>query len=208
MAWARAFISLARSEEHLALAQGLLDGSESFDGLAVDTDLRWHIVRSLAAAGAIEDEAISAENARDPSDRGTRHAAAARAARPTAEAKAGAWKVVVEDLTQPLALLEEIMGAFEQFGQEELLEPYAERFFEVLPQVWERRDLSEALAFGRRMYPHLAVSEQTIARTDRFLAQPDVPSPVRRLLLEGRDGVVRALRARAVDRAAAERSTS
>ncbi len=208
LAWARAFISLARSEEHLAVAQGLLDGSESFDGLAVDTDLRWHIVRSLAAAGAIEDEAISAENARDPSDRGTRHAAAARAARPTAEAKAGAWKVVVEDLTQPLALLEEIMGAFEQFGHEELLEPYAERFFEVLPQVWERRDLSEALAFGRRMYPHLAVSEQTIARTDRFLAQPDVPSPVRRLLLEGRDGVARALRARAVDRAAAERSTS
>ena len=82
------------------------------------------------------------------------------------------------------------------------------RFFEALPQVWERRDLSEALAFGRRMYPHLAVSEQTIARTYRFLAQPDVPSPVRRPLLEGRDGVVRALRARAVDRAAAERSTS
>jgi aminopeptidase N len=112
----------------------------------------------------------------------------------------------VEDLTQPLALLEEIMASFQQFGQEELLEPYAERFFEALPEVWERRDLPETLAYGRRMYPHLMISEETIDRTDRYLAQDSVPSPVRRLLLEGREGVARALRARAADRTSADAS--
>ena len=54
------------------------------------------------------------------------------------------------------------------------------------------------------MYPHLTVSSATIDRTDRYLSQDSVPSPVRRLLLEGRDGVARALRARAADQAASE----
>jgi aminopeptidase N len=180
---------------------GLLDGSMAFDGLVVDTDLRWHIVRSLAAAGTVGEEEIAGENRRDPSDRGNRQAAAALAARPTAEAKAEAWRVIVEDLSQPLALLEDMMGGFQQFGQEALLEPYAQRFFDVLSDVWERRDLPEALAFGRRMYPHLIIKEETVERTDRYLARDSVPSPVRRLLLEGRDGVVRALRARQADRA-------
>ena len=204
LAWARAFISSARDEEHLASVRGILDGSVAFDGLVIHTDLRWHIIRSLAAAGAIEEEAIGAENVRDATDRGNRHAASARAARPTAQAKTKVWETIVNDLTQPLALLEEMMAGFHQFGQEELLEPYAERFFEALPGVWERRDLPEALAFGRRMYPHLTVSSAIIDRTDRYLSQDSVPSPVRRLLLEGRDGVARALRARAADQAASE----
>jgi aminopeptidase N len=208
LVWARSFISSARSSDHLAMVGGLLDGSVAFDGLVVDTDLRWHIVRSLAAVGTVGEEAIAAENRRDPSDRGNRHAAAARAARPTAEAKAEAWRVIVEDLSQPLALLEEMMGGFQQFGQEALLEPYAQRFFDVLPDVWERRDLPEALAFGRRMYPHLIVKDETVERTDRYLARDSVPSPVRRLLLEGCEGILRALRAREADRAAGQAPVS
>jgi hypothetical protein len=39
-------------------------------------------------------------------------------------------------------------------------------------------------------------------RTDAYLADNDVPPALRRLLLEGRDGVVRALRARECDAAA------
>jgi aminopeptidase N len=203
LVWARSFISVARSPEHLDMVGGLLDGSVRFDGLVVDTDLRWHIVRSLAAAGDIGEDLIAAENERDPTDRGSRHAAAARASRRDPETKAEAWKVIVEDLKQPLALLEEMMAGFQHPGQEELLEPYGPRFFEVLQDVWERRDLSEALAFGRRMYPHLSISKETTERTDRYLARDSVPSPVRRLLLEGRDGVARALRARAADQSAA-----
>ena len=200
LVWARSFIATARSSEHLAMVRGLLDGLVTFDGLKVDTDLRWHLVRSLAAAGSVGEDVIDAESERDPSDRGSRHAAAARAARPDAQAKARVWRIIVEDLTQPLALLEEMMAGFQQPGQEELLEPYGQRFFDVLQDVWERRDLPESLAFGRRMYPHLAISNETIERTDRYLVRESVPSPLRRLLAEGRDGVARALRARAADR--------
>ena len=199
LAWARSFISAARTDEHLATVRGLLDGSVAFDALVVDTELRWHIVRSLAAAGVAGPDLIDAELGRDPTDRGARHAAAARAARPVPEAKEEAWRLVVEGRDQPLALLEEVMGGFQQYGQEDLLAPYAKWFFEALPGVWETRDLPEALAFGRRMYPHLVIDRETVDRTDRYLAREELPGPMRRLLLEGRDGVLRALRARAAD---------
>jgi len=204
LAWARAFIASARSDEDLATVRGLLDGEVSFEGLAVDTELRWHIVRSLASAGAADDDVITEELRRDPTDRGARHAASATASRPTPEAKEAAWRLIVEDLSQPLALVDEVMAGFMPHSQEAILAPYRERFFEALPQVWRTKDLPDALAFGRRMYPHLIVEHPTVEQTDEYLRGTDVPSPVRRLLLEGRDGILRALTTRAVD-AAVER---
>jgi aminopeptidase N len=97
----------------------------------------------------------------------------------------------------------EVMSAFHQFGQEDLLAPYVERYFAVLPEVWESRDLPDALAFVERMYPRLIVSKDTVERTDRHLAGDDIPAPIRRLLLEGKDGVERAIRTRKVDAAEA-----
>jgi aminopeptidase N len=202
LAYARSFAASARARDHLALVRALLDGSEAVDGLAIDTELRWHLVRSLAAAGAGgAAELIQAEHQRDPSDRGDRHAAAARASRPDGDEKAAAWSLIVEDTSQPLALVEEVMMAFHQFGQDDVLAPYGDRFFQDLSRVWQTHELPDALAFGRRMYPHLAVDQATIERTDEYLETGSVPPPVVRLLLEGRDGIERALRTRAADRA-------
>jgi aminopeptidase N len=199
LAWARAFVSSAQDEDHLAMVKGLLSGDSPFGGLVVDTELRWHIIRSLAAAGAADAGLIEAEGQRDATDRGSRHAAAARAARPTPEAKDESWRIVVDDHSQPLAMVEEIMSGFQQYGQEELLQPFIGRFFEALPTVWETKDLPDALAFARGMYPRLVNTQETVERTERYLSTTTVPSPIRRLLLEGMDGVERTLRARAVD---------
>src|SRR5206468_5686025 len=120
-------------------------------------------------------DVIAAELERDPSDRGSRHAAAARAARPHPEAKEQGWNSVVKDPSLPLAVSAEIMGGFQQFGQEGVLAPYAERYFDVLHEVWESRDVPDALAFVERMYPRLIVSQETVDRTDRHLAGGGVP---------------------------------
>ncbi|HEX5948355.1 MAG TPA: aminopeptidase N, partial [Actinomycetota bacterium] len=97
LAWARAFIEAARSDEHLGTVRGLLDGSTSFKGLAVDTDLRWLAVAALASAGVEDADAlIDAELARDPTDRGQRQALAARSRRPSEQAKAEAWRTILE----------------------------------------------------------------------------------------------------------------
>jgi aminopeptidase N len=202
LGWARSFVSSARSEDHLGTVRDLLDGSAEFEGLTVDTELRWHIVRALATAGWADADTIDQELARDPTDQGARHAAAARAARPDPEAKAAAWAMIVEETGHPLATIEEVMDGFQRFGQEELIEPYGDRFFRALPGVWESKDLTDALAFGRKMYPHTVVSRATVDSTESYLADGELAAPIRRLLLEGCDGIMRALRARAADRAA------
>src|SRR5207237_1048615 len=109
-------LSAARTPEHLSFVRGLLDGIKVFTGLKVDTDLRWSIVNALAGVGQ-DDGLIDAELKRDPTDEGHRHAAAARAARPTAEAKEQVWASLMEDLTLPLATMRSMMRGFHRFDQ-------------------------------------------------------------------------------------------
>jgi aminopeptidase N len=45
------------------------------------------------------------------------------------------------------------------------------------------------------------VEPSTVELTDDYLGRDDLPRPIRRLLLEGRDGVLRARRAREADAA-------
>jgi aminopeptidase N len=51
------------------------------------------------------------------------------------------------------------------------------------------------------MFPSVVVGDQTIKVTDQYLARENVPGPVRRVLLEAKDSMQRAMRARAVDAA-------
>jgi aminopeptidase N len=205
LAWARCFISSAQSAEHVTLVGRLLDGSAVPDGLAVDTDLRWHIVRSLAAAGAAGDDLIAAEGERDPTDKGRREVAAALAARPTQEAKREAWVALAEDATLPYSMVRPMVAGFQQPSQRELLEPYAEKYLDALAVIWRTRDLEVALGLTGGLYPRILVGDRTVELTDRYLAERSPPPPQRRFLIEGRDDVLRAMRARAVDAASAGR---
>src|SRR5437660_3579771 len=200
LAWAHAFINAARSPDHLSVVRGLLDGIKVFTGLKVDTDLRWAIVNALAGVGG-DDGLIDAELKRDPTDEGQRHAAAARAARPTAEAKEEVWAALMEDLTLPLATRRSMMRGFHRFDQRRVLEAYVSRYFGSLANVWTERDIEMGLAFARMMYPTVVVGEETIRATDRYLAGQNVPGPIRRVLLEAKDNMERAMRGRAADAA-------
>ena len=86
LAWTQQFARAARSEAALTQVRALLDGTWVLDGLDVDTEMRWHLLTCLAAAGAADDDAIEAEYRRDATDIGERHALTARAARPDAVA--------------------------------------------------------------------------------------------------------------------------
>lgn len=202
LSWAHAFIGAASSNEHYSLLRALIEGTKVFPGLTVDTDLRWAIVMELAGAGA-DDGLIDAELVRDPTDEGQRHAATARAAHPTPEAKATAWADLIDNLSLPLATLRAIMRGFHRFDQRALLEPYAGRYFSELGDVWKHRDIEIGLAFARMMYPSVVVGNVTVGETDRYLSGDNVPGPIRRVLLEGKDNMLRAMRGRAADAAAA-----
>nr|WP_237530964.1 aminopeptidase N [Streptomyces sp. SID3212] len=203
LAWARAFASTARTPQQLDLLQGLLDGTEAVEGLAVDTELRWAFVQRLAAVGLHDTEEIAAEYERDKTSAGEQHATAARAARPTAEAKAEAWESVVESDKLPNSLQEAVIGGFVQTDQRELLAPYTEKYFAAVAEVWESRshEMAQQVAVG--LYPSLQVSRETLDATDAWLASAGPNAALRRLISESRAGVERALRAQEADAAAA-----
>ncbi|MFR0352631.1 aminopeptidase N [Streptomyces sediminimaris] len=202
LAWARAFAATARTPEQLDLLEALLDGSQTIEGLAVDTELRWALVQRLAAVGRYDETEIAGEYARDRTAAGERHAASARAARPTAEAKAEVWASVVESDKLPNAVQEAVIGGFVQTDQRELLAPYAEKYFEVVKGLWDSRshEIAQQIAIG--LYPAIQVSQETLDRTDAWLASAEPSAALRRLVSESRSGVERALRAQAADRAA------
>ncbi len=205
LAWARAFAATARTPEQLDILEGLLDGSRAYEGLTVDTDLRWTLLNRLAATGRADTEAIDAELQRDPTSAGEQHAAGARAARPGAAVKAEAWASVVEDDKLPNAVQEAVIGGFIQSDQRELLAPYTERYFAAVKDVWESRSYEMAQQIVVGLYPTYQVSQATLDATDAWLSSAAPVPALRRLVVEARAGVERALRAQAADaRAGAE----
>ena len=202
LAWCRALGTLAATPEQVGLLRGLLSGAATVPGLAVDAELRWHLLMRLVVLGLADLPEIEAELARDRTAAGARHAASARAARPTAQAKAEAWQLAVHDDSLPNAVQSAVVGGFNQSEQVALLEPYLDPYFEMLDEVWRTRTAEMAQNVVVGLYPTLLVSPDVVARTDAYLASRTVQPALRRLLLEGRDGVVRALRARDCDAAA------
>ncbi|MET8407059.1 aminopeptidase N [Streptomyces sp. NPDC005195] len=202
LAWARSFADTARTPEQLDLLEGLLEDRETIGGLAVDTELRWAFVQRLAAVGRYDEAEITAEYERDRTAAGERHAATARAARPTAEAKEEAWVSVIESDKLPNALQEAVIGGFVQTDQRELLASYADRFFAVVKDIWDARshEIAQQIAIG--LYPSIQVSEETLAKTDAWLASAEPNAALRRLISESRAGIERALKAQAADAAA------
>ncbi|MGI5139995.1 MULTISPECIES: aminopeptidase N [unclassified Streptomyces] len=202
LAWARAFAATARTPEQLDLLEGLLDGSQTVEGLAVDTELRWAFVERLATVGRFDETEIAGELGRDKTAAGERHAATARAARPTPEAKAEAWASVVESDKLPNAVQEAVIGGFVQTDQRELLAPYTDKYFESVKGVWDSRSHEMAQQIVVGLYPSIQVSEDTSAKTDAWLAAAEPSPALRRLILESRAGIERALKAQAADAAA------
>jgi aminopeptidase N len=199
LAWARTFVSTARSETDLATLRGWLDGTGIPDGIAIDTDLRWSILSALVALGAAGEPEISAELDRDRTASGERTAAQARALIPTPESKAEAWRRLTGDEKLPNWLLRSLLQGFHHLSQLHLTEPYVTRFFDVVDEVWATQDSEPAQEFVFYAYPSPHVAQSTVDATDAWLAVEGHPAPLRRLVAEGRDGVIRALAARAKD---------
>jgi aminopeptidase N len=202
LAWAHALLGSARSPEHVAFLRGWLDGRDVPAGLSLDADMRWAIVQGLSARGEIGLDEIDAELERDPSAAGQRHAATARALRPTPEAKAEAWRLAVDDDTLPNAMQEAVIAGFSYPTQGELVAPYRERYFADVRGVWERRtsELAQNVVIGLFPTWRSTIEQATVDAADAFLSEPDVAPALRRLVSEGRADVVRAMKARAADR--------
>jgi aminopeptidase N len=198
--WTRTFIRAAREADDVRWVEGLLDGTTRPEGLALDFQVRWAAVNAMATIGVAGEDLIARELERDPTDQGQRQAAAARAARPLAAAKQEAWKAVMLEPAPSHAMKRAISEGFHRVDQEDLLSAFVEPFFERLLPLWESRNADEAILVARLMYPRAVMTQEVVDATDAALAK-ELPAPLRRTLLESRDGIKRALRAQAVDHA-------
>ena len=201
LAYVRALAGVATAADDLALLAGLLDGSVVLDGLTVDTDLRWSLLWRLVSRGVSRQDEIDAELARDATDAGERHAAACRAAIPTAEAKRQAWETLTGG-ELPLAMFRAVLAGFADPDQPQLVGPYREKYFGVVGDVWRNWSSAMAQDFVSGAYAVGAISAETVELTDAYIEAADPPAALRRLLAEGRDDVLRALRCQARDRQA------
>ena len=198
LAWAQLVGATAVTTDQLDLIAGLLDGSAQVPGLAVDTELRWLLLRRLAATGQAWDTEIDAELARDRTDAGRRNAAAARAGIPDAEHKAAAWRQLAESTELGLEESAAVVRAFNAPEHAQLLTPYVARYFEQLPAIWAARADLLRVMLGRGLFPYPAASPDLLRQVDAFLSSEGLDPSLTRVVIEGRDVVEKALRSRAL----------
>jgi aminopeptidase N len=127
------------------------------------------------------------------------------AARPETAVKDAAWNAAVHGNELSNQLLTATISGFTT-APPELLAPYVEPYFECLQGVWDGRSIEIASRIVRGLYPagqDLAdgmrpEGHPVVRRTDAWLAaNPDAPHALRRIIVEQRSHLLRALTAQA-----------
>ncbi len=191
LTWLRAAVEGTTDVRHL---EGLLDGAAP-PGVDVDTALRWWVLRRLSVLGEVDQMRLAVELTRDPSATGQQHADWARAARPDPASKAEVWRAVTSG-TCSTAQVRAFGGGFWQPGQDALLAPYVDRYLAAVPGLWST-DTPQTARFATMLfYPSTLVRQDVLDRTDALLGSPNLAAGARRVMLEQRDDLARALRAR------------
>jgi aminopeptidase N len=153
---------VAMTSDDVALLRGWLASGESRPGLAVDRDTRWIVVRRLVELGAEGDPLVDREAEADRSSNGHQSALAARASRPAARAKEEAWRQILDPHVSNRDFGALVAGLWSA-GQEELVEPYLDRYLEDAPGI-ARRGQAFALDVGDAA-PHVPMA---LPRLERF----------------------------------------
>jgi aminopeptidase N len=193
LAAARGFVAAAGPDDVGHMRRWL--HGDAPPGLTVDSEMRWRLLRRLAALGEVGDDEIEAEYGRDRTALGAEHATRCRAARPDAAAKAEAWRIIVEDDRLSNRLLMAAAEGFWQPLQTMPTESYVERYFLEMPGMAARRTPSVVQAVATAAYPRYAVTDRTLADAQDLLGR-DADPVLHRVVTDLTDELRRALAAR------------
>ena len=172
----------------------LLTGTSVPDGLVVDSELRWHVVRRAAALGELDAAGIDRELAADRTASGQLQAEAALAALPDADAKRRSWETAFSGKATN-AQVRAIGSGFWQRHQLELLHPYVERYLADLQGLSDRVSPQLATSVTTQLFPSVFITPEVLANVRRELTRKRLPSGMWRTLLEQQDDLRRALHA-------------
>ena len=138
---------------------------------------------------------IAAELERDNTISGQESAAAARAIRPTAEAKEEAWQRAAVDPTTPNETRRNIAMAFQVAGQADVLEPFVDRYLEMAETIVDDHGVWIGQVALMYLFPLANPSQTALDKVDAWLASTSAAAAATRYVSEGRDDLARALRA-------------
>ncbi|MNI71982.1 Aminopeptidase N [compost metagenome] len=161
--------------------------------------------QALAAHGQASLAELDRELDTDTTASGREGHALASAARPDAAVKAAAWDSAVNSTGLSNELLSATIAGFAT-APGDLLERYVEPYFECLERVWSERSIEIAGRIVRGLFPgaqNLSESTQparhpVLVRADQWLRDhADAPRALRRIIIEQRSHLLRALTAQA-----------
>ena len=184
--------------EQLTAIAGWLDGTDALGGLQVDADMTWTLLGALVAHGWRGEDDIAAAAANDATASGDRRAATARALLPLPEAKQAAFDRILHDDSMTNAFQEAALAGFYHPAQRALVEPFTSLYFEQIAAVWDQRSPEIARKLATGLFPRWSISAATINLANEFELDEHPPA-LRRLIVEGRAGLERALAARRCD---------
>ncbi len=198
MQFARAFANNAVTPAQFDRIKEILNGS--INGLVVDAEIRWYIFICGVKRGIFGAAEIETESKLDQTAHGVQWTAYAHAAIPTAAAKAEAFRSITEDNLSNTIHSYKCRG-FNEPIHWDLLEDFAGSYFDSLLKVWETKGFEIAETTANLIFPAWVISEDTVKKAQHWLdvTGKDASHALRRAVLEGRDAMTRALKARAKD---------
>jgi aminopeptidase N len=200
LALVRSFSAVATTDLQINRVAEILDGKEKIQGLNIDTDLRWTLLRRLVVMGKRDLAAIEEELTRDDTAMGREHAAGAKAAIPTLEAKQIAWTLVTTNESLPNSEIHSALGGLSYIDHAEIMKNFIDKYFDSVATLWNSRthEIGQSLVTG--LFPSSNITKEVIEKSDKFLAEnKDLAVGARRIIIEQRDALARALRAQEVD---------
>ena len=193
------FAAIAEAGTHVDELAALYDGTLVLEGLEIDTDLGWELLIALVAAGRAGDAEIDERLASDNTATGQQSAAHARAAIQTPAGKERAWSSLIDVHTATNTVVRETAEGFLRANDPALLEPFVERYFDMLERVWEERSYAIAEKLVDGLYPSPLANRALADASRAWLdTHPEVPA-LRRLVVERLAGIDRALAAQERD---------
>ncbi|NEG70411.1 aminopeptidase N [Bifidobacterium choloepi] len=150
--------------------RSLLDGSFALDGLTIDNNFRWQLVHALVAVDAMTDDEVDAELARRDTTENRQFMYGAKAARPTADAKAWAWDQALHHDELTNSQLEEVAAGFSGTPDESLANQYVSQYFDVLDWIWKNKTFHMAETLIGDLYPVYAAPSALVEAGDKWLA--------------------------------------
>ena len=181
--------------EFVQIANGLLDGSVSLEGLEIDNDLRWSILIALAGVNALDEAGIDAELKKRDTTENREYAYQARAARSTAEAKDWAFEQALRNLDLTNMQMGAVVAGFASTAKGDLVKPYVERYFAEVEWIWKNRTFHMAETLIEGLYPNYADVDELVERGQSWLDEhKDADQALRRMVLGKLDSSRRTLK--------------